>query len=511
MSERASPAGRQCRTARARARGRAPGAVPRSGVGRGGARALCAASRSFAACRPRRVPLAAALTRVLAHDVVAAVDAPPFDRSNVDGFALRAADTLGASDATPKMLRAQRRSDRLRRRAGARGRARHRHHHRHRRRDAARRRRGGDDRADRTDRRRARRRIELRRAAAPGQFISYAGSDIARGETLLRRGARIGSREIGMLAACGLAQVDVVRRPKVAVLSTGDELVAPGAAARSRPASTTATAPSSPPRCAKPAASRSPSAPFPTTRRRWKRPCAARSRKATWWCCRAAPRKAPATCRTTIVSRLGKPGILVHGVALKPGKPLCLAVVGDKPIVVLPGFPTSAIFTFHAFVAPVIRARAGLPPEAAQTLDARVPVRVASELGRKEFVLVSLVDRRGRPGRVPDRQGLRLGDQLLAGRRLPRDRRARFRARCRQRGASDADRQRRARARSGHHGQPRRGARRGGGRARRARLFRAHAGGRQPRRRGGGEPRRMRHRAGASDRSGRPANTMCIW
>jgi putative molybdopterin biosynthesis protein len=88
---------------------------------------------------------------------------------------------------------------------------------------------------------------------------------------------------------------------------------------------------------------------------------------------------------------LGKPGILVHGVALKPGKPLCLGVVDRKPIVVLPGFPTSAIFTFHAFVAPVIRARAGLPPEAVETVAARVPVRIASELGRKEFVLVSLV------------------------------------------------------------------------------------------------------------------------
>ena len=55
----------------------------------------------------------------------------------------------------------------------------------------------------------------------------------------------------------------------------------------------------------------------------------------------------------------------------------------------LPGFPTSAIFTFHAFVAPVIRARAGLPPEAAETVKARVPLRVPSELGRKEFVLVS--------------------------------------------------------------------------------------------------------------------------
>ncbi len=68
----------------------------------------------------------------------------------------------------------------------------------------------------------------MRRAAAPGQFISYAGSDIARGEVVLRRGARIGSREIGMLAACGIAEIDVVRKPRVAVLSTGDELVPPG-------------------------------------------------------------------------------------------------------------------------------------------------------------------------------------------------------------------------------------------------------------------------------------------
>src|SRR6201986_1116997 len=105
-----------------------------------------------------------------------------------------------------------------------------------------------------------------------------------------------------------------------------------------------------------------------------------------------APSKGAGDLSHRIVSRLGTPGILVHGVALKPGKPLCLAVIGDKPIVVLPGFPTCAIFTFHAFVAPVIRARAGLPPEAAETIAARVPVRIASEMGRKEFVLVSLIE-----------------------------------------------------------------------------------------------------------------------
>jgi putative molybdopterin biosynthesis protein len=106
-----------------------------------------------------------------------------------------------------------------------------------------------------------------------------------------------------------------------------------------------------------------------------------------------------------VVSRLGKPGILVHGVALKPGKPLCLAVADGKPIAVLPGFPTSAIFTFHAFVAPVIRARAGLPPEAAQTVEARVPLRIASEMGRREFVLVSLVTDEGRAVAFPSAKG----------------------------------------------------------------------------------------------------------
>ncbi len=106
-----------------------------------------------------------------------------------------------------------------------------------------------------------------------------------------------------------------------------------------------------------------------------------------------------------IVSKLGAPGILVHGVALKPGKPLCLGVIGKTPLVVLPGFPTSAIFTFHAFVAPVIRAFAGLPPEAAQTIEARVPVRIASELGRKEFVLVSLIESDDGPIAFPTGKG----------------------------------------------------------------------------------------------------------
>jgi putative molybdopterin biosynthesis protein len=84
-------------------------------------------------------------------------------------------------------------------------------------------------------------------------------------------------------------------------------------------------------------------------------------------------------------------------VALKPGKPLCLAAAGKKPVVVLPGFPTSALFTFHEFVAPVIRRLAGRLDDRRGRLSARMPVAVHSERGRTEYLLVNL---------VPGREGL---------------------------------------------------------------------------------------------------------
>ncbi len=337
-----------------------------------------------------RVSLEQALGRVLSADVGAPHDVPPFDRAGVDGFAVRASDLAGASDAAPRRLLlngevlACGRAPALAVEPGtattiATGGMLPR---------------GADSvvMIEHTELVETAQgpAIEVRRAAAAGQFVSYAGSDIARGETLLRRGTRIGAREIGMLAACGLTAVDIVRRPKVGVLSTGDELVQPGEALRpgtvydSNGAILAAAITEAGGEAVRLGA-------FPDDEARLE----------------AAVRDALASCDMVvlsggtskgagdlsyrIVSRLGSPGVIVHGVALKPGKPLCLAVIGDKPIAVLPGFPTSAIFTFHAFMAPVIRARAGLKAQDARTVEATLPVRLTSELGRKEFVLVSLV------------------------------------------------------------------------------------------------------------------------
>ncbi len=350
------------------------------------------------------VALAAALGRVLAHDVTAPIDVPPFDRANVDGFALRSADTAGASDTAPRRfflngevivcghapaLEVTAGSATTIATGGVLPR-------------------GADavvmiehTELVEVDRAPA---INLRRAAAPGQLISYAGSDIARGEVVLRRKTRISSREIGMLAACGIAEIAVVRKPKVAVLSTGDELVAPGGAlapARVYDSNGAIIAAAVVEAGGEPV----PFGAFPDDEVALELAMRAALATCDMVVLSGGTSKGAGDLSHRIVPKLGRPGILVHGVALKPGKPLCLAVIDGKPLAVLPGFPTSAIFTFHAFVAPVIRARAALPPEAARTIEAEVPVRIASELGRKEFVLVALVAGEAGPVAFPAAKG----------------------------------------------------------------------------------------------------------
>ncbi len=175
-----------------------------------------------------QIPLSQALSRVLATAVTADVDVPGFARASVDGFAVRASDTVGASEQVPKRLQLSPEiltpgtepllvvAPGVATLIATGGMVP----------------RGADAivMIEHTETREAdgKTLIEIRRPAAAGQFVAFAGSDLARGETVLRVGQLLTSREIGMLAAVGCATVDVYRKPRVAIISTGDEIVAPG-------------------------------------------------------------------------------------------------------------------------------------------------------------------------------------------------------------------------------------------------------------------------------------------
>ncbi|MGU3360072.1 molybdopterin biosynthesis protein [Methylobacterium sp. M6A4_1b] len=335
------------------------------------------------------VELADALGRVLAHDVASPIDVPPFDRALVDGFALRAADTEGAGEAQPRRLTLNREILACGVVPGlavtpgtatpiATGGVVPR---------------GADAvvMVEQTDFRSEGSAIDLAQPARPGQFIGYAGADMASGETVLRKGMLITAREIGMLAACGLASIDVVRRPRVAVLSTGDELVAPGEALMAGAiydsngpiVAATVTENGGTVRPLGIVLDQEPALEAAL------RDAIAGSDIVVL---SGGTSKGAGDVSHRILQRLGEPGILVHGVALKPGKPLCLAVADGTPIIVLPGFPTSAMFTFHDVVVPLVRAMAGLPPREESSVAAILPQRVSSERGRTEFVMTALAE-----------------------------------------------------------------------------------------------------------------------
>ena len=234
--------------------------------------------------------------------------------------------------------------------------------------------------------------IEVRQAVPPGAAISVAGSDIGAGETVLRAGTQLGSREIAVLAAIGAGSVSVFRRPRIAILSTGDELVAPGTAiARGQIYDSNGPMLAA---AVEELGCEAIALGIVADERAAMEAIVDRAvAEADAVLLSGGTSKGAGDLAFHAIARFTDPGIVVHGVALKPGKPLCLAVTGGKPVAILPGFPTSATFTFQEFVAPVLRILAGLPPLKRQSLTASLAVRQISEFGRTNYTLVSLAEK----------------------------------------------------------------------------------------------------------------------
>ncbi len=328
--------------------------------------------------------------RVLSRDIVAPVDVPYFNRSNVDGFAVVAADTFGVDEENPVELVLA--SEHLSPGVvpveevqvgsataiatgavipkGANAVAM----------------------VEDTDYRDGV--LYVFRPVVPGENISFAGQDIMQGETILREGQPLSSRETGVLAALGCAEVWCYRKPRVAIISTGDELIPPGEPM------TEGKVYDSNSRIVADAVRETGGEPyFLGICRDDEAALEAILRRALAYdlvVLSGGTSKGTGDLSYRVIERLGKPGILVHGVALRPGKPLCLGVVGRIPVIILPGFPTSATVTFQEFVQPLIRMMAGLGWEERQTVAARAAVRFNSHEGQLDYVLVHVV--RGREG-----------------------------------------------------------------------------------------------------------------
>jgi molybdenum cofactor synthesis domain-containing protein len=338
------------------------------------------------------VPLREARGRVLAERVDAELDVPGFDRASMDGYAVRARDTFGADEADPARL------------------------------DLV-----GDVHAgtepdvtvtegtaaeistgavmppgadsvvmvEKTDESDDGDEVLVRTALAPGDSVMLAGADVAAGERTLGPGTELTPREIGLLSALGVDEVPVRAKPRVGIISTGDELVRPGADLNSDAGQiydvnsyTTATAVEE---------AGGEAVLYPHAGDDYEEMEDILTEAASECDLVLSSGSTSASAVDVIYRVIEERGeLLLHGVAVKPGKPMLIGRLdaGDSPsaYVGLPGYPVSALTIFRTFVAPAIREAAGLPEPRTATVDGRMAVEERYGEGRRRLMPVGLVE-----------------------------------------------------------------------------------------------------------------------
>jgi molybdenum cofactor synthesis domain-containing protein len=331
-----------------------------------------------------QVSLSKVHNRVLAQDVVSPIDVPPFNRSIVDGYAVKATDTFGASEEKPVSLKFCGKvavgespnivvEDGLSTEIvtgaplpmGA----------------------NAIVMVEYTTQRGDK--ILIRRSVSIGENIMTAGSDIRRGEKVLRKSQIVASREIGVLASIGLTEVTVYTCPKVAILSTGAEVVEPGklllpgkiydinAHTLSAAVLECGGEPIN-------------LGIIPDERDKLKKAIEKALHSADAVITSGGVSVGPKDFTPQILNSLGKPGVIISGIAVKPGKPTTIAVIDDKPVFSLPGHPTSSLFMFTVFVRPILLKLAGRTEETPPQLKAVTATKMFPARGRRTFIMVNL-------------------------------------------------------------------------------------------------------------------------
>jgi molybdopterin molybdotransferase len=340
------------------------------------------AALRFKSLKTATIPLDSALNRVLAEDVVAKVDVPRFDRSAVDGYAVKAEKTFGATQFKPKLMRLTDRDVIAENEAKQvwtgncvptnanavvmlEGTA------------------------------RVKDQVQVWGPVTPGENVSKRGEDVQEGEVVAEVGARLRPQHLGLIAALGVSEVEVFEKPKIAILATGNELVALGRQLRE-------------------------SQVFDVNRLVLSSLCfdlgaetldlgIARDDvgkiseklklglgEADALITSGGTSVGGSDLVPDAVNKIGRPGVVVHGVAMRPAMPTALAVVDGKPVLVLPGNPVAAMVGFEVFARPLISRMLGMKrAEPRFEVQARVTRRIATTLGRRNFVRVRVFQMEG--------------------------------------------------------------------------------------------------------------------
>ena len=330
---------------------------------------------------PEAVTIENALGRVTAENIVAPSDLPQFDRSAVDGYAVKAEDTFEASQVRPKTLKLIRKGSLSEAQAkqvwtgnplpkGA----------------------NAVIMLEHT--RAVRNGIEIIVPMTPSGNVSRKGEDIKKGEVAVHSGTRLQAHHLGLLAALGITKVSVTRKPRIAIVSTGNELVeiseepTPNQIINSNRFVIAGL-------CKELDAEPTYLGIARDNEKDIRTKIVEGLRKADVVITTGGTSVGIADLVPIVVAKLGKPGIVAHGVAMRPGMPTALGIVKGKPIFVLSGYPVAATIGFEVFARPTILKLLGAENESRPVVRARLTRRVVGALGRRVYLRVKVIERKG--------------------------------------------------------------------------------------------------------------------
>ena len=325
-----------------------------------------------------------AYNRVLAEDIVSSLNIPPFNRSTMDGYAVRAADTAGADEnraITLSVVGAINVGEQPTFKLGK-----------------------GEtaeivtgavlpEGADAVvmveDTQREDSQLEAYVQVSDGENVLGAGADIKKGSVVLRKGQLLGAPEIGVLAALGITVVNVQRIPVVAVLSTGSEVtelgktLSPGRIYDTNGHSLCTAVMESGAKAVYMGV-------VPDDKAALTRKLQVALDSADMVVTSGGVSVGPKDYTPEVVDSLGKPGVVINGIAVKPGKPTTVGFVEEKPVFSLPGHPSAALLMFYLLARPLVQRLAGRPVTPMKSVPAIAGSRMFSAKGRRNFVMVRL-------------------------------------------------------------------------------------------------------------------------